>query len=203
MGIIIDVVIILFILASAFLGYKKGLIALGIQLLAFLIAIVATVILYRPIGTLIINNTKIDEKLQETIESNVENLIEQGNVNEMTNSLIQSAENGMLPETSRNLSINIIYGVTMLVLYIAIRICLVFVKALANIMSQLPILNQFNELGGIIYGLLRGVVITYILLMIVNLIITVNPTTKLNQMINQSYIAKTMNEYNVLNIFLD
>ena len=52
MGIIIDLVIILFILASVFFGYKKGLISLGINLCAFVIAIVIT------ITTLIIKNNQ-------------------------------------------------------------------------------------------------------------------------------------------------
>ena len=36
MGIVIDIIIILFILASAFFGYKKGLISLAINILAFI-----------------------------------------------------------------------------------------------------------------------------------------------------------------------
>ena len=57
MGIVIDIIIILFILASAFFGYKKGLISLAINILAFIIAMVVTLLLYKPIGNIIINNT--------------------------------------------------------------------------------------------------------------------------------------------------
>ena len=71
MGIIIDLIIIGFVLLSVFLGYKKGLLELGIKLCAFIIAIVVTFILYRPISNLVINNTSIDENLQTTIENNI------------------------------------------------------------------------------------------------------------------------------------
>ena len=47
MGIIIDGVIILFILVSVFLGYKKGLVSLGIHLVAFITALIVALILYR------------------------------------------------------------------------------------------------------------------------------------------------------------
>lgn len=202
MGIIIDIIIVLFILASIFLGYKKGLISLGIQLIAFIAALAVTFILYRPIGNIIINTTEIDEKLQETIQVNVENFMEEENGSETTNKLIESAKQGMLPETSRNLAINIIYGITMLVLFILVRICLIFINAVANTIAKLPILKQFNKLGGILYGLLRGFLVTYAILMVINLVISVNPKSQLNQVMEETYLAKTMSTYNVLNVFL-
>lgn len=201
MGIIIDLVIILFILVSIFLGYKKGLISLGIQLCAFVIAIVVTLVLYRPIANIIINTTPVDEKIQETIQTSVENVITQDSSNEITNSLIESAKNGMLPETSHALAINIVYGITMLVLFIALRIAFVFINALADAIAKLPILEQFNKLGGSIYGLLRGVIITYALLMIISLIITVSPKSSFSQIIDNTYLAKTMTTYNVFHVF--
>lgn len=201
MGIIIDIVIILFIVASIFLGYKKGLIALAIHLLAFIIAVIVTFVLYRPIGNIIINTSTIDEKLQETIQVNVENFILEDESNQITNELVESAKKGMLPDASRTLAINIIYGITMVILFLITRICLVFINSLADTISKLPIINQFNKLGGILYGLLRGVIITYVILMLINLVITINPTGSLNEIMQESYLAKAMSTYNILNIF--
>lgn len=200
MGIIIDGVIILFILASVFLGYKKGLISLGIHLVAFILALVVTIILYRPIAGIVINSTQIDEKLEETIQVNVENFMAENENSTVTNSIIESAKQGVLPQASRTLAINIIYGITMILLFVVVRICLVFVTALANAISKLPILNQFNKLGGILYGLLRGFIITYALLMIINLVIMMNPKSTFNEMLKDSHLAKAMSTYNVLNV---
>lgn len=197
MGIIIDIVIILFILASIYLGYKKGLISLGIQLFAFILSIVITLILYRPIGSIIINTTQLDEKLQEMIQVNAENLISEDSDSKITNELIESAKNGMLPEASRTLAINIIYGITMIVLFIISRICLMLIKSLSDIIAKLPIINQFNKLGGVLYGLLRGLFITYVILMIINLIITFNPKGSLNEIMNGTYLAKAISTYSI------
>ena len=106
----------------------------------------------------------------------------------------------MLPEAAKTLSINIIYGITMLILFIIAKICLMFIKALANAIAKLPILNEFNKLGGIIYGLLRGFIIIYAILMIINVVIAVNPNSKVNELMQQTYIAKTMVNYNILNV---
>ena len=201
MGLIIDGIIILFILASIFFGYKKGLIAVGINLVAFIITIVAVMIFYRPIGNIIINTTTIDERIQETIQENIEEIAKTEETNQLTSGLIESAKQGVLPEASRTLAINIVYGATMLILFLIIRVALIFVTAIANFVAKLPVLNEVNKIGGIVYGLLRGVLVTYAVLMIINLIVTINPTGTLGGMLQTSYIAKTMTTYNILDIF--
>ena len=202
MGIIIDLVIILLIALSAFLGYKKGLISLGIHLVAFIIAIVVSFILYRPIGNLIINNTDIDENLQGTIETKLEEIITTENIEIDTVGLVENTKNESINEAARTLSENIIYGGTILVLFIVLRIILIFVNALANWIAELPLLKQINETGGAIYGVLRGLLIVYLILLIANLVITFNPQGDLNTYISQTYLTKLMMEYNIFNLFL-
>ena len=106
----------------------------------------------------------------------------------------------MLPEASRTLAINIIYGITLLALFIISRIALVLISVLANIIAKLPIIDQFNKIGGILYGLLRGVLITYAILMIINLVITFNPNIQLKDRMDETYLAKAMSTYNLLNV---
>lgn len=201
MGIIIDGVIILFILVSVFLGYRKGLVSLGIHLVAFVVALVIAFILYRPIGSLIINSTEIDESLQGAIETKLEEIVGNDDTQIVTNSIIGDIQSGAISETSRSLSMNIIYGATIIILFIILRIALVFISAIANWVAELPILKQANKAGGIVYGLLRGLLITYVVLLVVGLIITFNPDGGLNETINQTYLAKAMMEYNILNVF--
>ena len=201
MGIVIDIIVILFILLSVFLGYRKGLVALGIHLVAFIVALVVAFVLYRPIGALIINNTNIDENLQGTIETKLEEVVntENGELSQL--SLIGEIQTGAVSETAKTLSENIIYGVTIIVLFIILRIALVFITAIANWIAELPILKQINKTGGIIYGLLRGLLIVYLILLIMNLIISLNPQSGVNQVISETYFTKRLMEYIVFNLF--
>ena len=201
MGIVIDGVIILFILISVFLGYRKGLVSLGIHLVAFIVALVIAFILYRPIGSLIMNTTEIDEGLQGAIETKLEEIVGNDDAQIVTNSIIGDIQSGAISETSRSLSMNIIYGATIIVLFIILRIALVFISAIANWVAELPILKQANKAGGIVYGLLRGVLVTYVVLLVVGLIITFYPDGGLNEAIDQTHLAKAMMEYNILNVF--
>lgn len=147
------------------------------------------------------NTTEIDENLQENIETKLEEVIENDDTQIVTNSIIGDIQSGAIQETSRSLSINIIYGVTIIILFIILRIALVFISAIANWVAELPILKQVNKAGGIIYGLLRGVLITYVVLLVVGLIITFNPQGNLSKSINETHLAKAMMEYNILNVF--
>lgn len=120
---------------------------------------------------------------------------------EETSKLIESAKNGMLPETAKNLANNIVYGGVMVILFVGSRIALRFVSAIANLVAKLPVINQFNKIGGALYGLLRGCLLIYAILMIISIFGTVNPKNSLHQNINESSLGKTMYENNVLNVF--
>ena len=205
MGLIIDIIIIAIIAISTFLAYKKGLIALAIKLCAFIIAIVVTFILYNPVSNLVINVTNIDETVQNAILEKTTDLINQEeitNQNETMQNLINQAKEGTLPEASRELAISIVKFGVMIILFLAVRIGLVFVTALANMLAGLPIIKQLNKSGGIVYGLLRGIILVYAIFMIMVIVQKVNPTMNIEENIKETFIAKYMYEHNVLNIFI-
>ena len=206
MGIIIDAIIILFILASVYLGYKKGLVAVAVSLVAFLVAIIITVVLYRPIANFIVDNTDWDEKLEEVVGENIKSIISNENKEDtkqnFTDNLEENTKKEILPESSRSIAINIIYVLTMLILFVISRVLLILINLLADTITSLPILKQFNETGGIVYGLFRGILVVYIILMIVNLVISLQPQSTLNRIIQSSIITKLLMNYNVLNLFL-
>lgn len=199
---VLDIIIIVLILISTFLGYRKGLISLGIHLIAFILALIISFILYRPIGNIIINTTQIDETIQETIEKNVQTIEpNEENKNNITNQIIEITKGEMLPQATKEISYNIVYGATMIILFLILRVCLMLINCIANAIAKLPILDQVNKIGGAIYGVLRGVIITYFTLLIISLIIVVNPQNSLSKMVEETYLVKTMMNNNILNVF--
>ena len=161
MGIIVDIIVIAIIALSVYLGYRKGLIALAIQLCAVIIALVATLILYKPISALIIDNTSLDENIQNAIiekaeNNNENNTQENNNENNYQNNHVENAENidvvgennitSIMPEVAKEISINIINIGVMLILYFAIKIALHFVTALANIVAKKMNKKKWEEM---------------------------------------------------------
>ncbi len=202
MGIIVDIFIVAIVALSTFLAYRKGLVKLAIHLCSFLIAVLITFLLYQPVSNFIINATSIDESIENTIYEKANEII-QGEENDgIATQITETAKNEMLPETARTLAVNIVKGGVIVILYIAIKIILRFVTALADAVSKLPILNQINKAGGVVYGILRGILVIYILLLIIGVFGQINPENIVQQNIDKSFVGKTMYENNILKVFL-
>lgn len=201
MSIVVDLIIIGIILLSVFLAYRKGLILLAVGLVSFLIAIVVTVVLYRPIANLVINVTGIDEAIENSIYEQANDMLKQDN--EQVGMIVDAAKNEMLPQTARTLAVNIVTGGVFLVLFVAVKVALIFVKALAKLVAKLPIIKQLDKTGGIIYGLLRGFLIVYVALFIISIAGNINPNNSVHKEVENSALGKVMYENNILNVFFD
>ena len=193
MSIIIDLVVIGLILLSTFLGYKKGLIGVAFKILSFLIAIVITLVLYRPIAGFIINNTPIAKNIESTIiEKLSSSKIEEGQIQKESTDLpnvvvnyinseitktVNSTKDEIVVNIAKDLSENIVNIGVMIAIFIIIRIALILEKVLLEAVAELPRVKQFNEAGGTIYGILRGILLIYLILAIISLIIPMTDKT--------------------------
>lgn len=211
MGILIDISIIIIMLICVFVGYRKGLIKVAIRFLAFIVAIILTMILYRPIANSVIENTEIDENINEIIYSKIKD-IDFNNISEEEknqNEIIKIAENyieeGLQKGTentakyvSESLSRTIVEAMIFIALLIAIRIALIVLNLLADIIGGLPIIKQFNKSGGIIYGIVEGFIIVNCIFAILYIINPIYKDGEIKENIDQSNIGKIVYENNFI-----
>ena len=197
MGIVIDIILVLIVALSAFLGYKKGLVELGAKLFAGIIAIVITLIIYKPVGNIVIKNTSIDEKIENTILEKTTNVIDENSkisdnkyIKDASDNAVSQVKEEVLPEQARNIAVNIVYVATALILFIISKIVLSIVISLANAVASLPILKQFNEIGGFLYGLVRGAIISLVLILVIGTIAKLNPNGSLGKNVESTYLLK-------------
>ncbi len=185
MGILIDIIFIAIILLSAFLGYKKGLVNMASKLFAGILAIIITLILYQPVSNTIIKNTPLQTKIENIIieKTQKENQEENSNV-------INELSQNMIKEQAKNISINVVHAITMIGIFLVVKIILSIVFALINGIANLPILKQFNEVGGIAYGLVRGAIISVICIALLGVYAKINPQNKINTEIENTYLTK-------------
>ena len=197
MGIVIDIILVLIVAFSAFLGYKKGLVELGAKLFAGIIAIVITLIIYKPVGNIVIKNTSIDEKIENTILEKTTNVIDENSkisdnkyIQDASDNAVSQVKEEVLPEQARNIAVNVVYVATALILFIVSKIVLSIVISLANAVASLPILKQFNEIGGLLYGLVRGAIISLVLILVIGTIAKLNPNGSLSKNVESTYLLK-------------
>lgn len=200
---IIDIIIIMIIALSTFLGYRKGFINLSVNLLASIIALLVMLFLTTPITNLFINTTSIDESIENIIIEKVNEAIgSQTNNNEIINELVISSTEGMLEENAAEISTTVIKFAVAILLFILVRVGLIFVSAIANLLAKIPVIKQMNEVGGIIYGLIRGVLAIYIILFLISSISLINTDNILNEKIEESTVTKLMYDNNIIDKFI-
>ena len=141
---------------------------------------------------MIINNTSIDEKIEEAIVQNATNYIDEKS--EGSNVVTDSIENQILPEQAKNIAQGVVYAVTAIVLFIVVKIVLGIIVSLLDFVANLPILKQFNEIGGILYGIVRGILIVGIIILLMGVFTKINPESDLNEKIQSSFLTKTIYE---------
>lgn len=213
MSIIIDLIIVGILGLSILLGYQKGLTKCVIKILSFIIAVVVAAILFKPVSNFVIEKTEIDDNIKQAVINLVgDDIQESGKVKEdsnlpqaMVNYINETVENAVevakenvitvVAETIATTTINV--GVAIL-LFIVVRIALIFVSALSKIITDLPIIKQFDKTGGILYGAIRALVIIFVILALISLISPMIEQTGIIAAINKSFIGSILYNNNIL-----
>lgn len=199
MNYLIDIIILGIIALSTFIGYKKGLIKVAFGLVSFLLAIVISVVLYRPISNFIINHTPIDDTIEQTIE---ERLSSTNTTDEETNSIVanyySNIKNASTNVIADNISKTIINIGCILIVFMLSNIILLFFKFSGDLIAKLPLIKQFNHAGGFIYGLLKGFVLIYVFFALVAILSPVININSFVNIINSSIISNIIYNNNII-----
>ena len=218
-GILVDLVLISILISNAFWGYRRGLVNVVFQALAFLVSLLIMFVLYKPVANTIMNSTSLDETISQAIASNLTgttladgNLIsaEQTNISESVVELINSfvrdalnrAESNVVGYVSNELAKIMIYTGTMLLLFIVSRMALVLVRFVAELIGNLPIIKLFNKSGGLVFGIVKGFVIAYAIFAILSVVSPFISQIGIISAIQDSTFGKAMYNDNILlNLF--
>ena len=207
MSIIVDIAILAIIVLCIIIGYVRGLTGSLIKILSFVLSLIIAFVLFIPVSNLIINNTEIDENL----ESSIRNMIIQDEQNEDENmpeaitdyigqkidQAADDAKEAIVDSTARDVALTIVKAGTWIALFIIARILLIFLRFITSLIAKLPVIKQFDKLGGIIYGLIEGLIIVYFLLALISFISPMLNGTLANA-IDESFVGSMMYNNNLL-----
>ncbi|MBQ7095663.1 MAG: CvpA family protein [Clostridia bacterium] len=238
MALILDLLVLVIIGLSIFLAYKKGLIRTLFSLVGFVVAIVLSVNLCKPVAHWLDRefiNPAVKNLVLSAVNGNdaikdYEQALEKANVvdifQEMPDSLRDFLENlnvdidgmiAMAEKSEKNsteakeqlidsvaapISAAISNTIAMIGLMIILFVLLLIgTKLLDAIFRVLPFAKSVNSVGGIIFGLIRGLLFTVIFCAVVyglsrgNVLVT-------SETLDNTYIVKTVNEFNpILSVF--
>lgn len=189
MGIVLDLIIVLLLVINIIIGYKKGLVEVVFNICAFIIALVVALILYKPVSNIVIKNTNIYGKIRETIVNNN---------NEEEQSIVKDVQNKTKEQLADVISIKAVNIIVAIVLFIIARIAVILLKTVLDGIAELPIIKQFNQIGGIGYGILKGFLLIYILVTLLFFVNAIVGNNKVSAVIEESFITKVLYENNII-----
>lgn len=189
MGIVLDLIIVLLLVINIIIGYKKGLVEVVFNICAFIIALVVALILYKPVSNIVIKNTNIYVKIRETIVNNN---------NEEEQSIVKDVQNKTKEQLADVISIKAVNIIVAIVLFIIARIAVILLKTVLEGIAELPIIKQFNQIGGIGYGILKGFLLIYILVTLLFFVNAIVGNNKVSAVVEESFITKVLYENNII-----
>lgn len=193
---ILDLIVVLIIALFTFIGYKQGLVKTAIKILAFFIALIVAMMLYKVVGNIIIKNTNVDENIKNVIISKILPEDYEEKLEILPDTLIESGES-TINDLADGIAEKVIYAIVFIVLFIVLKIALKFVTILTDLITKLPIIKQFDKTGGIIYGLAKGLVIITVIFAVVSLMSPLIDVKYINE-INNSYLSSIFYKHNLL-----
>lgn len=207
MALVVDIVILAVIVLCIIIGYIRGLTGSLIKIVSFVLALIIAFVLFIPISNLIIDNTQIDENIEESIRNAIikEDQNKSENIPETITDYIgqkveeasDDAKEAVVDSTSRDVALTIVKAATWIILFIVARILLIFLRFITSLITKLPVIKQFDKLGGVIYGILEGLIIVYVVLAIISFISPMINGTLANA-IDESFVGSMMYNNNLL-----
>ncbi len=208
MGIILDIVLIAIIALNVFICYKKGLVKLAVGLIAVVAAIILALVFYKPVSNLIIENTELDENIEKAIINNFTSETQEGQevryvsvldyLQKYVDDAVNKTQTEIVTQTAGMMAVKIINVAVLIGIFLLVRVVLLLLTFISDIITSLPILKQFNEVGGVLYGAIKALLIIYIILTIVFFIMCYTSNSTIADAINSSYVTKFFYEHNLL-----
>lgn len=215
MGLIIDLIIVAIFVVCIGIGYFKGLTGSLLKIISFVLALVIAFVLFKPVANFVVDHTNWDENLEKAIkemlikenesEEKTQTQEEQSMPDVITNYINDAVEkagteakNMVVESTAREVAVTIINAGVLISLFLISRIILLLVKGLAELLTKLPVIKQFDKLGGILYGLIEALIITYVILAILSFVSPMLSGTPVMKGVQESYVGSMMYNNNLL-----
>jgi uncharacterized membrane protein required for colicin V production len=207
----VDVIIIAILAATIIRGYSDGFVLSVLGVTGILAAIVAARMYFRRLSEYLISNTLLYNKLYNVLLQSMERrgtpsrglapTIEVPEVLQgfdIFSSAMEAGTEAVAAGIATAVSTIIVYLLSILAIYIGVRFVFTVVISLLNSLFELPVLKQFNKLGGIVAGFVKGVLGLMILATVMVPITAILSRGWLTEAIDQSVLAGYLFRYNLV-----
>ena len=214
---IIDIVILVVLGVSVIFGMHRGFISgvlsvaalIGAALLSFSMSgelsawlqgnqtLVDTLMYYTDAGSRVSNLDLSLLSISQVTENALSQILESANLPDAFESAFVGSIAQLLSQTIVSVSISIL---SFLCCFFVTYLAATFVINLVNYVFELPVLRHLDALAGGVFGLLRGVLLLFILFALVPLVLAIAPVPMISDLIEQSRLAPVFDSQLILSI---
>ena len=180
MWMVVDLIALLIIVVYALIGFFRGFSEFLFQVISLLITIGVVFFAYKPVANVVMD-TQLDEKIYSVVYENLANTpiaegeeINTENTN-MSKGIVstingyiaeakENAEQNVLEFVSNKIAIIVVYAITAIALFVVVQLVLFFIRIALDIMGSLPLLREGNQVLGLVIGVIKGILLVYLLL---------------------------------------
>lgn len=188
----LDITALVLILVCAIDGLVKGFIISVFNISGFFIAIYGGKVIAPYLSEYIYKNSGIDEALNKyfiakasVLDTSTAYLVKAGGVG-------GSSISGVLTST-------MILVLSFFIIFIVIRIVLSAIASMLDSAAKLPVIKQFNRMGGLLFGAAKGIAILYILFAVLTPVIPLfSSDNPFISSLNESVFTMNFYRYNII-----
>ncbi len=223
-----DMIIIMIIIINAFSGLNRGFVLSLFSIGSYIIAFIAAKLYYPYIAGFFLNNTNLIPKIQSYVFNKINNsesnmVSSQGAGNEnifeimnfpkpMEDMLMKSAAvssysegimgniHGYIAEIITKVVVDLL---SIIIIFLVVKLILNIIGALLNEVANLPVIKQFNSLGGFIFGFVRGILIVFLIASLMVIPVSISNGGFIAEGLKGSMLAVYFYDYNFIFSMID
>ena len=210
---VVDIVILAVLAASVIYAVYRGFVGTLLSGVCFLLALLSAVIFGPRLSAALINNAGIMDTVTTYTESTVLRAVSDtdGGAADYVNRLVDSmtlpdpvkdalrdrlyrqgdgaSKDAVKSAADREVSSVMIGAISYVICFVLASILLSVVNSLIRHVFRLPLLKQLDWLAAVVFGLLRGALILYVLFLLVPVIASFAPVKGFEELVAQSTLA--------------
>lgn len=210
----VDICIFTILALNSLIGFNQGFIVSIFNLAGLIISYFIARLFYPVIAQFLLGNQAIYQKLRGSVDKRLYSIFEDKadifgplpfldglnlpkplidtlssspKVDSYTSQISQAVID-IMSEAITGILIDVI---SLIVAFIVARVVLIIIVRMLSIFSKLPVLNQFNKLFGLAFGLIKGILIILIIFIVLTPLISISP----NGAIAEGVFGSTLGYY--------
>lgn len=201
----IDIIIVVFIGILCLEGYRKGFIKTIFDTLGIIISFFLSKEFYHFVENFLLKNTKLFVKLHDYFELKLsENVIKNINNNvpvelqKFVNNILINEASDSFAAFVDNLSLLIMRSISFVITFLIIYAILLLLTTVINTVMKLPLLNLTNRVFGALMGILKSVILLYLIFALSAPLLSFMQDKPLAQSVLKSESSKIFYENNII-----